>query len=326
MRSLRLLLVIALLPSTGVAQAQDRLFLQLNDGTVAGRSIEIGAIGRFGQPIGPAPADAFTYVFPTASLFRLTPEGIESAAGELVYSPAPGESIASWTSTPDATRLYVVTWRTGSFEAPVVRAIDVASRAEVAQVVGTSAIPSLTWMPGDRLVVGGPGQLTIAFDRDLRRLGVVLLGSYCQQWFVSAHTGRAYLLMAGGYSGNSLSATLAAFDTVAGTKVGEVNLGSVSGCYGTGVALWTAPGPPQRASASLLGRDVSVSWLPTDLAEGYAIEVGLAPGRTDLTFFVGASTKVVFAAVPPGAYFVRIRAGNVVGASRPSAEIRIVVP
>jgi len=326
MRLLRLLLVIALLPSTGVAQAQDRLFLQLNDGTPAGRSIEIGAIGRFGQPIGPAPADAFTHGFPTASLFRLTPEGIESAAGALVYSPAPGESIASWTSTPDATRLYVVTSRPGSFVAPVVRAIDVGSRAEVAQVLGSSAIPGVTWMPGDRLVVGGPGQSTIAFDRDLRRLGVVLLGSYCQQWFVSAHTGRAYLLMAGGYSGNSLSATLAAFDTVAGTKVGEVNLGSVSGCYATGVALWTAPGPPQRLTASVFGRDVTLAWLPTDLAEGYVIEAGVAPGRTDLSFFTGASTNVVFAGVPPGVYFVRTRAGNRVGGGRPSAEVRIVVP
>ena len=306
------------------ARAQDRLFLHQFGGT----AVEIGAIGRFGEVIGPAPADAFTHPFPSASPFRLTDDGIvEAASGAVVFRSDDDHRILSWTATPDASRLFVSTFSATGFAPLVLRAIDVGSRSEVAHYVSPFNGSTVTWLPGDRILLSGPGSPAVAFDRHLLVLAVVPMASYCAPtWLVSAHSGRAYLLTASGYSGNFLSGSLTAFDTLTGRKVGEVNLGPVSSCYTIGATLWTAPGPPQRLDAAVRGRDVALSWLPRDLAEGYVLDVGLAPGRTDVAFFVGTSTHVVFANVPPGRYYVRVRAGNVVGGGRPSAEIQVVVP
>jgi hypothetical protein len=49
-------------------------------------------------------------------------------------------------------------------------------------------------------------------------------------------------------------------------------------------------------------------------------------GRTDATLYVGPTTQVIFATPPSGTYFVRVRAGKVVGGGRPSSEIRVDVP
>jgi hypothetical protein len=337
MRSRRTLTFFAALCLTShVALAQDRLFVQVVDGTPTGRNVEIGAIGRFGQPIGPAPADAFTHVFPRVQHFTVTPDTVvELRTGTTVFTAPPGETIAGWTAIPDATRVYVTTL-TGGFGFSTIRAVDVASRRVVAEIASTGLVDALLWLPGDR-VLAEPSSYTAnhtydVFDRDLRSLGRFSLSSSCgPSWFISPHTGRAYVHTVSGYSQNFLVPSLVAFDALAGRKVGEVNLSETLGlgftsCYGTGVALWTAPGPPQRLAASVLGRDVTLSWLATDLAEGYVLDVGVAPGRTDLTYFVGTSTRVTFANAPTGTYHVRVRAGNAMGGGRPSAEIQIVVP
>ncbi len=305
MRSRRTLLLVAALWSVGrPALAQDRLFVSSGE-----QRLEIGAIGRFGQPIGPAPAEAFTHVFPAARHFELSGNTIvETASGSIVYTAPQGEGITGWTATPGATRIYATT-SAGGLSHTTVRAVDVATRAVVAEIVNPGSPTSLLWLPGDRVLVDGPRNTYTVFDRDLRSLGQFSVENSCLQpvWFISQHTGRAYLLTIAGYSQNFLSASLAAFDTVAGLKVGQVSLSGTLGlghtsCAGIAVTLWTAPGPPQRFAAAVLGRDVTLSWLATDLAEGYVLDVGLAPGRTDLSFFVGSTTGVTFASVPPGAY------------------------
>ena len=83
--------------------------------------------------------------------------------------------------------------------------------------------------------------------------------------------------------------------------------------------LVTAPGAPQRLQANISGHTVGLTWVNIGAASHYVVEVGLAPGRTDLTFNVDeASPAARFANVPPGTYYVRVRGGNVFGGGKAS--------
>jgi hypothetical protein len=78
--------------------------------------------------------------------------------------------------------------------------------------------------------------------------------------------------------------------------------------------------------AAVQGRDVTVRWTNVGAASAFLLDVGLAPGQTVVTVPVTALTRAAFAAVPAGTYYVRIRGTNAFGTSRPSPDIRIVVP
>lgn len=60
----------------------------------------------------------------------------------------------------------------------------------------------------------------------------------------------------------------------------------------------------------------------------YVLEVGSAPGLRDIFtgFDVGLQTSFSANGVPPGRYYVRVRAGNYAGLSAPSNEVVVQVP
>lgn len=90
----------------------------------------------------------------------------------------------------------------------------------------------------------------------------------------------------------------------------------------------TLPGPPSQLSATVLGRDVTLSWSPpvTPGTTGYRLEAGSSSGSSDLINTpVGQRTSLGVPGVPDGTYYVRIRseAGGVLSA--PSNEVQVVV-
>lgn len=91
-----------------------------------------------------------------------------------------------------------------------------------------------------------------------------------------------------------------------------------------------APGHARHLSATVRGGVVQLSWLPpltdpTGVA-GYIIEAGSAPGLGDLaSITVAAGTRAFSAVVPPGVYYVRVRAANARGVGAPSNEV-VVTP
>lgn len=92
------------------------------------------------------------------------------------------------------------------------------------------------------------------------------------------------------------------------------------------VLVPAAPAPPTGLTSWVVGRVVGLQWLPAPGATDYIVEAGSSPGAGD--FFngsVGAVTAVA-AAVPPGRYYVRLRARNADGVSAPSPDIIIDVP
>lgn len=85
-------------------------------------------------------------------------------------------------------------------------------------------------------------------------------------------------------------------------------------------------GPPRHLRVTVEGRTASFFWTNVGAASGFMLEIGTAPGRTDLAVGVGVESTVSFTGVPPGTYYVRVRGGNEFGGGRPSAEVRVDVP
>ena len=89
-----------------------------------------------------------------------------------------------------------------------------------------------------------------------------------------------------------------------------------------------APNPPLATIASVSGRAVHIEWQAPPLgwaATSYLLDAGSAPGLSNIgTLPVNGTT--FDAPVPPGRYYVRIRAVNAYGASGPGDEVIIDVP
>jgi hypothetical protein len=95
------------------------------------------------------------------------------------------------------------------------------------------------------------------------------------------------------------------------------------------VDLARSPGAPTAVQAGVSGATANISWAPPDsggAALRYLISVGTAPGASNVLsdYPLGAALSVS-GAVPPGTYFVRVQAGNVVGIGPPSPEITFSV-
>ena len=97
---------------------------------------------------------------------------------------------------------------------------------------------------------------------------------------------------------------------------------------GVGGALMP-PGEPLDLIAEISGRTVAFSWaapVTGGAAAGYVLEAGSGPGQSDLVRMPLGTTSASAAGVPPGTYFVRVRAVNAAGAGAASTEVLVVVP
>lgn len=105
------------------------------------------------------------------------------------------------------------------------------------------------------------------------------------------------------------------------------------GMRATDVAFSPLSSAPLNVSAMVTGSTVSVVWTQPVFQDApvtsYVVEAGSIPGFAvpDLANFDtgNALTSLIASNVPPGTYYVRIRARNALGLSGPSNEIRVVV-
>jgi 5-hydroxyisourate hydrolase-like protein (transthyretin family) len=84
------------------------------------------------------------------------------------------------------------------------------------------------------------------------------------------------------------------------------------------------PGPPQNFSVSISGSTVTFTWTApvVGVPTTYVLEAGTATGLSNIAVFNtgSAATQLVIPGVPPGTFFVRLRARNAQGNSPPSTE------
>lgn len=95
-----------------------------------------------------------------------------------------------------------------------------------------------------------------------------------------------------------------------------------------GLATPQAPGVPTNLAANVNGSTVAISWAaPTTggTATGYRLEAGSASGLSNLATIVTTATGLTATGVPPGQYFLRVRATNAVGTSAPTADLAVAV-
>lgn len=112
--------------------------------------------------------------------------------------------------------------------------------------------------------------------------------------------------------------TIATVDVLAALGAGS------RGCDSAPV-LVRSPFAPEAVRTRTAGRSVTVAWENAGNVSDFEIQAGWAPGATMLTQRVGLRTSVAFDDVPPGVYYVRVRAFNEVGGSPVSNEVRVEV-
>ena len=88
------------------------------------------------------------------------------------------------------------------------------------------------------------------------------------------------------------------------------------------------PTAPTGLTAQVAGRSVTLNWTaPPGGVTGYVLEAGASPGATQLSQAIGSTaSSLTVNDVPPGTYYVRIRARNGAGTGPASNEVVVVVP
>ena len=178
---------------------------------------------------------------------------------------------------------------------------------------------------------GMPVPVTAAFDPDsLTLIGTVPNppGGTNVQMVFDGHRPRAYRLFVEHITNfGPFENRVDIIDTQSLTVIAAGAL--PSGQRATDIAVVPVPPQPSDVRSSVAGNQVTVEWRAgagPGLATAYKIEAGSAPGLADLATFQQGATLFVANGVPPGTYFVRVRALNSGGAGAASSELVVTVP
>ncbi len=91
------------------------------------------------------------------------------------------------------------------------------------------------------------------------------------------------------------------------------------------IATHQAPPSPSTPTGFVVGPNVHLRWDNPGNVSEFELQFGFAPGTTAGSLRLGLETSLGITNVPPGVYYVRVRAINEIGTSPPSPEIRVEV-
>ncbi len=90
--------------------------------------------------------------------------------------------------------------------------------------------------------------------------------------------------------------------------------------------VFRSPFAPTALASVVNGGTASLTWKDPGDTTHFELEFGFAPGQRAGAIAVGTATSIAIPGVPPGVYYVRVKAHNEVGPSPASSDVRIVVP
>ncbi len=133
-----------------------------------------------------------------------------------------------------------------------------------------------------------------------------------------------------GANGSVMQATLRSGCTTGTSGLASDDIDGLRSIYPAFAGGGYPPNPPTSINASVVLDTVTLSWTPAatgGAAQSYILEAGSAPGLANIATFTlnGTGTSTVVGAVPPGQYFVRVRARNILGTSGPSPDRQVTV-
>jgi hypothetical protein len=309
-----------------------RVFVRTASGAIDAVDVETGAVAPMFSPSIPV-SDSCRYAFSVERLFCLE-SGAAPSLRVFATSGAPGEepqvvgTVASrpsgsypWLVTPDGSRLFAGAPGNGS-ELLVLTYVVTGTRL-------AAALPSVwdfAWDDfNERLLALPAAHLGHAFTKDLAYLGSAWFPFTGTALAVSPATGRLYVRGLFAQSAGYGDAYTTAFDS---RTYAPLTPSVHSQGFGGGprLTVLSPPGAPRDVAAVVTGTDVTLTWTNVGVASAFFLEVGAVPGQTAFTIPLSWQSRAVFATVPPGIYYVRLRGANTFGTGRPSAEVRVVVP
>lgn len=278
------------------------------------------------------------------AVFRLT--GPAAPTALRTRPVAGGATEFSWTPATTAPGGYIVDVATtaGQFQP----AAPVGNATAIAAVVP----PGVFYV---RVRAGGAGGASDEVSNEIRVSGACIAPPRPPTALVASLTGptvsftwtppadavTGYVLAVGSASGAEDIGTLrlGVAPTVSGAAPPGtyfVHVRAVNGCGVSGPsgetfvtvgATIALPNAPFVLSAGVNGGTFALTWYPQSDADGYILEAGTAPGLANLaTLRLGANASLSIPGVPPGQYYVRLRAWNRAGSSAPSPDVIVVVP
>lgn len=282
-----------------------------------------------------------------AGLLFVSRPGSDPAIGEMVVvDPAIGPSSlrvlpvppvlqfsTSWTVTPDGTRLLR---SDGGGTTAALVAYDVETGAELSRRSLPAGI--LSWsdaLDGAILVreldLNGSRETEFTLvNRDLQVLATARVPTWGKcgpaRLAASARSHRVYTFTGDGsiYSVPFQSRLTGVTPGQPGMDVADVDAAIKVNCVTLRVV--SPPAAPRQFRAQVTGAQVALGWQNVGSASRFALDVGFAPGRTDLQVALGPDSRVSFAGVPAGTYYVRLRGGNAFGTGEWSPELQVRVP
>jgi hypothetical protein len=134
------------------------------------------------------------------------------------------------------------------------------------------------------------------------------------------------VIPSGPSSGGCSAGTLDLVSTVTGQSRHRLEVPGGQGCVQAALAL--PPSAPVLAPPVVAGHTVTLSWSQSLLTTGAVVAAGSASGLSELARLPvpAGTTTVTVPNVPPGTYYVRVRALNDVGLGAASNEVVVVVP
>ncbi len=248
-----------------------------------------------------------------AGLAEITPAGTVTSFDALAAYPGVGGSVTR--IAVDGTRMFL----TGTFSA--IR--GVARERTAAVDLATAAL--LPWHPRTDQAATG---------LSVHRGSVYLAGAFTTVGGQPASGLARVDDTTGALSSWRPTATPTLGLDVRATEAGLVYLGGVTGApplkhlwFYPEASIGGTPGAPEDLTARIENGTLSLAWTRATIgaaAASYVLEAGSAPGATNIGTLALSTPSFTVPGVPPGLYYLRVRAVNAAGVSAPSREIAVV--